>query len=129
MTCAGFCEAKKGGQVMNWSLRRLLRLKRRGFTLIELLVVIAIIAILAAILMPVFAKARVASRQSNLKQVGMEGLTCGQDTMRRSVRRSALIQERDRTLHAAQCRWRTTIYTDLGSSALIFPTPHRSLAK
>jgi len=47
--------------------------KRLGFTLIELLVVIAIIAILAAILFPVFArareKARQASCQSNLKQI------------------------------------------------------------
>jgi prepilin-type N-terminal cleavage/methylation domain-containing protein/prepilin-type processing-associated H-X9-DG protein len=46
---------------------------RRGFTLIELLVVIAIIAILAAILFPVFArareKARQASCQSNVKQL------------------------------------------------------------
>jgi len=48
--------------------------KKRGFTLIELLVVIAIIAILAAILFPVFARARENARksscQSNLKQIG-----------------------------------------------------------
>ena len=46
---------------------------RRGFTLIELLVVIAIIAILAAILFPVFARAREKARQttctSNQKQI------------------------------------------------------------
>lgn len=50
------------------------RATRSGFTLIELLVVIAIIAILAAILFPVFARAREAARatscRSNLKQIG-----------------------------------------------------------
>jgi len=58
-------------------------MRRKGFTLIELLVVIAIIAILAAILFPVFArareKARMASCASNLKQVALGALMYGQD--------------------------------------------------
>ena len=57
--------------------------RRAGFTLIELLVVIAVIAILAAILFPVFARARENARrsscQSNLKQVGIAMMQYLQD--------------------------------------------------
>ena len=57
--------------------------RRRGFTLIELLVVIAIISILAAILFPVFARARENARrsscQSNLKQLALGVMQYTQD--------------------------------------------------
>lgn len=55
----------------NYTMRR----AKKGFTLIELLIVIAIIAILAAILFPVFARAREMARRSscasNMKQLGL----------------------------------------------------------
>jgi prepilin-type N-terminal cleavage/methylation domain-containing protein/prepilin-type processing-associated H-X9-DG protein len=63
--------------------------RKNGFTLIELLVVIAIIAILAAILFPVFARARENARRtscmSNLKQIGLGTMQYIQDYDERYV--------------------------------------------
>ena len=61
-----------------------LHMNRKAFTLIELLVVIAIIAILAAILFPVFAQAKVAAKKtaalSDTKQIALAGIMYSGDT-------------------------------------------------
>ena len=67
----------------SWKRNSIQQTANQGFTLIELLVVIAIIAILAAILFPVFAQAREKARQtsclSNNKQLGLALNMYGQD--------------------------------------------------
>ena len=79
----------------------------RGFTLIELLLVITIIAILAAILFPVFARVKAKARQtvclSNLKQLGMaclmyafdydKGLPCDYYACNSDTTHSRLVQQ------------------------------------
>src|SRR6056297_3423700 len=76
-------------------------MRRHGFTLIELLVVIAIIAILAAILFPVFARAREKARQasclSNVKQMGLAAMM--------------YVQDYDETMPPARCYNATIPYT------------------
>jgi prepilin-type N-terminal cleavage/methylation domain-containing protein/prepilin-type processing-associated H-X9-DG protein len=77
----GFQEASMLGIYTKSSARSLC--KQVGFTLIEILIVVAIIALLAAILFPVFARARENARraacQSNLKQIGLAAVQYSQD--------------------------------------------------
>src|SRR6187402_3092152 len=67
-----------------------------AFTLIELLVVIAIIGLLAAILFPVFSRARENGRrsvcQSNLKQIGIGMLQYSQDYDEKIIARTVQVQ-------------------------------------
>lgn len=78
---------------MNQTYPPSLRHKKAAFTLIELLVVIAIIALLAAILFPVFARARENARKSscsnNMKQIGVGLMQYVQDYDEKYVYQSA----------------------------------------
>lgn len=110
---------------------------KRAFTLIELLVVIAIIALLAAILFPVFARAREnarrASCQSNLKQMGLSIMQYTQDydealpylalagtsagTFRNDLQIWAdMIQPYTKSLQIFRCPSNTNCNTPLGAS-------------
>src|SRR6201993_3679805 len=84
---------------------------RKGFTLIELLVVIAIIAILAAILFPVFAKAREQARKTG----------CMNNVKNIALGNAMYVQDYDETFMPA-------IYTDytwtgLDKTGKVFPSP------
>lgn len=88
----------------------------QGFTLIELLVVIAIIAILAAILFPVFAKAREKARQtqclSNQRQIALSF--------------TMWAQENDEKLPAADANWATSI--GMSGKVMLCPTQGKNVS-
>lgn len=98
---------------------------KKGFTLIELLVVIAIIAILTAILFPVFAKAREKARQttcaSNLRQIGLALVQYSEDYDEKLVR--AWIGDSgygpsDPTASSYKYKWMDCIYPYVKSAAV-----------
>jgi prepilin-type N-terminal cleavage/methylation domain-containing protein/prepilin-type processing-associated H-X9-DG protein len=82
---------------------------KRGFTLIELLVVIAIIAILAAILFPVFARAREKARQS----------TCTNNQRQIAVATTMYAQDHDQSLPNPETFWSDI---DIDNAILVCPT-------
>ena len=106
----------------------MISLRKRGFTLIELLVVIAIIAILAAILFPVFAKAREKARQiaclSNEKQIGLALLQYVQDNDEDFPVRYTIVDPVDGHQHS----WKDELYPYVKSYA-VFKCPSNPAAQ
>ena len=90
------------------------RFSTKGFTLIELLVVIAIIAILAAILFPVFARAREKARQS----------TCSSNQRQIAASIQMYVQDHDETLPTAAALWPSL---NVDSGILVCPTQGKSM--
>jgi prepilin-type N-terminal cleavage/methylation domain-containing protein len=88
--------------------------RRKGFTLIELLVVIAIIAILAAILFPVFARAREKARQS----------TCSSNQRQIAISVQMYAQDHEETLPFSVSVWKDI---NVDSGILICPSAGKSL--
>lgn len=101
---------------------------RKAFTLIELLIVIAIIALLAAILFPVFQRARENARrsscQSNLKQIGLAITQYVQDNDERLPMGGTLSTANVNPGAAAYSWWRVSVFPYV-KNAQIFDCPSR----